>query len=590
MNKIMRVSEIVAEVLKRNDVNLVFAVSGGASLHLISSIESSGIQVLYPMHEQAAAMGADAFSRIQKKLGVAIATSGPGATNLITGIAGAYYDSVPALFITGQVSTNRSSKGLGVRQLGFQETPIANMVREITKGAFEITDPQATQSVMQDAIALALDGRQGPVLVDIPDDIQRTQVNWDEDSSESFSNRKREFKVSESIELAIRDLGTLIKNSSQPLLVLGWGVHLSDREQAILDFCDNAEIPTLLTWAANDLIPSDRKYRIGTFGTHGMRSSNQIAQQADLIISLGSRLDSKATGSPPKSFAPNAKIVMVDVDLFEISKFSNLDRPIDLAIEIDFRAPEFVKLLKTIEDKFDHVEPWKMRVASFIENFPLEFHPKSDDFVNPYDFMKLLSKLTPTRANVVVDTGCAIAWTMQVWSLKQGQRIFHDFNNTAMGWSLPAAIASEISTRLSKEESTMTLCIVGDGSLSMTLQELNTISHACRSVKIVLLNNNGYAMIRQTQDQWFNSKYFASSAGRDFNSIDYLSLSKSFGLDYFTIEGDSEAEKILCEFFDTDNNAICEVKIFPDIGVIPQVKFGSTIENMDPNMEEIPNL
>jgi acetolactate synthase-1/2/3 large subunit len=578
-----KVTDVIAHILAINGVRSVFGVSGGAALHILHSIKNRPeIRLVTTHHEQAAAMAAESTSRVSNSLGVAVTTSGPGATNLITGIAGAFYDSVPAIFITGQVSTNRLSGNTGVRQLGFQETPIVDMVQKITKYAVQVTDPNMVISELEKCIQLAISGRQGPTLFDIPDDVQRMQISlpmglpsvpvkeitgpaYDRPSEEIYSQLKE-----------------LIVNAKRPVFVLGWGVHLSKREIEIREALDSMRWPTLLTWGASDFLEEDCEYRVGTFGTHGNRDANIIIQNSDLIISIGSRLDTKSTGSPASSFAKEAKLIMIDTDKKEIDKFDDLNRRVNLAINLNLRSESFLEILESMKNTAAPIQhKWNDYVQSVKLRLKRQFLNQDENFVDPYNFIKMLSGLAPTESDLFVDTGCAIAWASQSWQFKKNQRLFHDFNNTAMGWALPASIAS-----LLKEESRNTYAIIGDGSFMMSLQELATIKSLNKPIKIFLLNNSGYSMIKQTQDQWFDSNYFASDLGSDMFFPNYSEIALAFGYNYKRLSNDRNLSEEIEEVLLNGNSVLCEVLISPHSRVIPQVKFGSPIEGMEPAISE----
>lgn len=577
-----KVTDVIAHILAINGVKSVFGVSGGAALHILHSIKiRPEIRLVTTHHEQAAAMAAESTSRVSNSLGVAVTTSGPGATNLITGIAGAYYDSVPALFITGQVSTTRLSGNTGVRQIGFQETPIVDMVQKITKYAVQVTDPNLVISELEKCIQLAISGRQGPTLFDIPDDVQRMEVflpagllaaplkeitgpEYGRPSEEIFSRLKE-----------------LIAEAERPVFVLGWGVHLSKRELEIRGALDSVKWPTLLTWGAADFLEEDCDYRVGTFGTHGNRDSNIIIQNSDLIISIGSRLDTKSTGSPASSFAKHAKLIMIDTDKKEIDKFNDLSRKVDLAINLDLRSESFLEVLKVVERSALPLKPkWSDYVQNVKSSLKRELVNQDVNFIDPYIFVNQLSELTSTESNIFVDTGCAVAWVSQAWKFKKNQRLFHDFNNTAMGWALPASMAS-----LLNEGSKKTYAIIGDGSFMMSMQELATVRSLNKPLKIFLFNNSGYSMIKQTQDQWFNSDYFASNLGSDMFFPNYSDIALAFGYNYKCFFTDRNLVNEIEEVLMNESSILCEVLISPNSRVIPQVKFGTSIEHMEPTLE-----
>jgi acetolactate synthase-1/2/3 large subunit len=574
-----KVTDVIAHILALNGVRSVFGVSGGAALHILHSIKMRPeIRLVTTHHEQAAAMAAESTSRVSNSLGVAVATSGPGATNLITGMAGAFYDSVPALFITGQVSTTRLSGNSGVRQIGFQETPIVDMVKKITKYAVQVTDPSSVISELEKCIQLAISGRQGPTLFDIPDDVQRMKISLPSGLPTAPVKEIVGPEYDRPSEEIFNKLKELIAGAERPVFVLGWGVHLSKREVEIREILDSMKWPTLLTWGAADFLEEDCDYRVGTFGTHGNRDANIIIQNSDLIISIGSRLDTKSTGSPASSFARSAKLIMLDGDLKEIVKFRDLNRPVDLAINLDLRSECFLEVLNCMRNS---ARPISSFWSTYIENVKLKLIRRFDEtgsgFVDPYVFIDKLSAQSQNQLNLFVDTGCAIAWASQAWRFKKGQRIFHDFNNTAMGWALPASMGSLLVDGLKE-----TYALIGDGSFMMSIQELATVSTLDKPLKIFLLNNSGYSMIRQTQDQWFDSDYFASSQGSGMRFPNYSKIAEAYGFGYEMVGDNSNLVSAISRVIDSQIPTICEVLISVDSRVIPQVKFGSPIEGMEP--------
>ena len=572
-----KVSDVVAEVLIEEKVSHVFAISGGASLHLIHSLaDNKNIQYICNHNEQACAMAADGYSRVSGKTGVAVTTSGPGATNLITGICCSYYDSIPSLFITGQVSTMRMKGDTGVRQIGFQETPIVDIAEEITKYAYTIVDPEEIKYQLQKALHIAKSGRPGPVLIDIPDDLQRQLVdplklkNFQAPAAQEIPHLKN----------SLQDTIDSIMNSKRPILIAGWGVHLSDTEAELLKFAESFSIPIALTWGAADLIPFDHDLYVGTFGTHGNRHANFAVQNADLIISLGSRLDTKSTGSPVNTFAREAKKIMIDIDINELNKFQYFDLKFDQLIHCDLKDffNNFSKLEPTKDTSnnlewLKQINKWKHQFISFDDTKGI-----STTKVNPYNFVDSISNNLKGNEQIFIDTGCSIAWFMQSLRVKDKVRVFHDFNNTAMGWALPAAIGGYYANL--KHQSTI-IAIVGDGSFMMTSYELATVMHHNIPIKIFIMNNQGYSMIQQTQDQWLDSNYHASSEEGGLSFPNYKKLASTYNIKYFELNSEKDFS-LIDEIMNDGNPLICNVCIDKDFRVTPQVKFGKPNEDMGP--------
>ena len=572
----MKLSDFVASFLAKEGIKHVFAVSGGASVHLIQSIaDTSGIEFVCPAHEQAGAMAADAYSRVTGNLGAAIATSGPGATNLLTGVACAFYDSIPAIYITGQVATFRSRHGTGVRQIGFQETDTVDIFRPITKYAVRVDDPQLIRYELEKACYLAREGRPGPVLIDLPDDLQRAEISPDDIARFSPPVPAGEM---DHLDSQIDQLLVYLESARRPVLIVGAGVRLAKSERDLKETIHKLGFPVAPTWAAADILPSHDPLCVGTFGTHGTRYANFAVQNADLVVALGSRLDTKATGSPVTTFARSAKKVLVDIDATELRKFERSGLRIDLQVNAD--VGQFLRLLNFRLDGRESrdYDRWLKQINVWKTNYPVvqpDYY--REDGVNPYVLVKTLSEHSGPDDVFVVDTGCALAWMMQGFSFKEGQRLLHDWNNTAMGWAVPASIAASLA--LNRRPIT---CVTGDGSLLMNIQELATIVRYKLPIRIVLVNNHGYSMIRQTQEQWLSSRYLASSEEGGLACPDFVEVAKAFGFDAFTLTRSDDVSSGILRMAECRGPVLCDVDISPQHRVVPQVKFGRPNEDPEP--------
>lgn len=579
----MKVSQAVCEFFLARGAEAAFVVAGGASLHLIHSWARNPNLFVVPMHhEQAAAMAADGYWRATRKPGVAIATSGPGATNLITGIAGCFYDSIPCFFLTGQVSTSRTKGRTGTRQVGFQETPIADMVTPVTKGVFEIRRPEDLPKTLVEAYALAFEGRMGPVLIDIPDDIQRATV-----VPTIFATAATGHVASvagppmDTAAISLRvpqfdELFRLIGDSKRPVLVGGAGIGLARAEPDFESLVRSWQIPTVLTWGLASMVPSKCPGVFGLFGTHGDRAANLIVQNSDLVISIGARLDLKATGSPPSSFARSAKKIMVDIDENELEKFSHFEVNIDLKINMD--AKQFIRESCGLFRK-PHIDAWIQYCRATVERCgDYDRTLRVGPGLNPYEFLSNLGTGAPPEFDIFVDTGCALPWLMS--SLNQitsRVRVFHDFNNTAMGWSLAATVGASVGEPLRPN-----LCVIGDGSLMMSLHSLTTLCGLKKDAKILLIDNSGYSMIRQTQDQWLNSDYIASSGENGLTFPVWESLAKSHGFEFANVLDFEYPHQAIDWMWQADRPVFLRAEIDPTWRVTPQVKFGRPNEDMEP--------
>lgn len=575
----MKLSNVVAQFLAEQGIRHVFAISGGASLHLIHSIaETEGTDYVCPQHEQAGAYAADAYARVTGGMGCAVATSGPGATNLITGICSSYYDSVPVLYLTGQVATFRAKGDTGVRQIGFQETEIVDVCRTITKYAVLVKDPYRVRYELQKAVAIAKAGRPGPVLVDIPDDLQRMDI----DPAKLLEYVPEAGSAAPAIDDATIDACIdAVKAARRPVLVYGWGIHLAGAEGVALELARRLRIPVATTWAARDLIPETDPLSIGGFGTHGTRFANFAVQNADLVIAVGSRLDTKATGSPPSSFAREAKLIMLDIDDTEIRKFEKLQRRIDIGICAD--AGDFLRALhgraggQTLPD----FSEWLSRIGQWKARYPecLPAHA-AETRVNPYWLVKQLSSRLQDGQIIFSDTGCALAWMMQGFEFKPGQRFFHAFNNTPMGYGLPGAIGASFA-----HPGRNILCISGDGSLQMSIQELATVARHRLPVKIILLNNRGHAMVRQTQEMWLQGNYYATSTEGGLPNPDFAAIARAYGLRTGNLALNADIGAALGDMLRDHEPCLLNVDLDPDHRVVPQVKYGRPNEDADPLLD-----
>jgi acetolactate synthase-1/2/3 large subunit len=577
----MKLSDIVARFLVRQNIKHAFVLSGGASLHLIHSIaEAEGVDFVCPQHEQAGAMAADAYARLTGGLGCAVATSGPGMTNLITGICCSYYDSVPVLLLTGQVATFRAKGETGVRQIGFQETDTVSICRSITKYAVLIRDPYRIEYELEKAVAIARSGRPGPVLVDIPDDLQRMDV----DPSSLVKYRPRRSAQGPKRNIPRRLLqGCLkaIRGARRPVLVYGWGIHIAAAEAVALELARLTGIPVAMTWAGLDLMPGDDPLAIGGFGTHGVRHANFAVQNADLVISVGSRLDTKATGSPPSTFAREAALIMVDVDEAEIAKFKRLGRKVDLGICAD--AGVFLRAL--VEEArglaFPDFSEWVEKIGDWRARYPPclpEFAEQTK--VNPYWLIKRLSSMLREGEVIFSDTGCAVAWMMQAFEFKSGQRFIHAFNNTPMGYGLPGSIGASFA-----KPGQRIVLVTGDGSLQFSIYELATVIRHSLPIKILLLNNRGHAMVRQTQDMWLDGHHYATSIEGGLAFPDFAAVARAYGFRTDTLTLTADVDSKLAAALDGDGPVLLNIEIDPDHGVVPQVKFGRPNEDADPLLD-----
>lgn len=581
VNRQVRVCDYIAQFLAEQEITYVFGVTGGASIHLIHSIaERDGIDFVAVHHEQAGAMAADAYARVTGGLGAALATSGPGATNLITGIASAWYDSVPVLLVTGQVARFRLHGDLPVRQTGFQETPIVDMVGPVTKYVTQVMDPANIRYELEKATWIAQDGRKGPVLIDVPDDVQRMMCDPTGMRSFTAPSAPGTGTISAAGEGARLTL-QMLSRSKRPVLILGSGIRLSGCVSETLELAGLLDVPICPSWAALDVVPHDHPLFVGTIGTHGSRAGNFAVQNSDLVIAVGARLGFKETGTPLTDWARGAKVVVVDVDPGELLKFAYFGRDIDVAVECDARAFVAATLAEARnypQALHSDLSQWRTQIAAWKQRYQIDTTSLGDSGdVNPYAFMETLSELASDDAILAVDTGCTIAWVTQNFHFGRDQRLLHAFNNTPMGFALPAAVGSSLA-----EPNRQVICLVGDGSLMMNIQELSTVVKHQLPIVVIVLNNSGYAMVQQTQDQWLNSQYVATSleGGLAFPTLGLIA--EAFGLEFERIKNTADVGDVLPRLLNHSVPVLCEVLVPSTARVFPQCRFGRPVEDADP--------
>lgn len=571
----MKTSEYILNYIKEKGIGHVFLVTGGFISPIVDSFDKGqNLECICTTQEQGAAMAAEAYSRISKNLGVAMATSGPGATNLITGIACAYFDSTPVLYITGQVSTKEFSNKKGPRQIGFQETDIVNMVKPITKYSKLVKDAKKIKYELDKAIHFAKSRRPGPVLLDIPIDVQFADIISSELESYNLPCKKIDYSL---LDQKIDQTIQLIKDAKRPVVILGAGIKIGRAEKETKKLIERLEIPVALSWGGIDLLPYNHPLRIEGFGVAANRVGNFAVQNSDLIISLGSRLDTRQTGSRPETFAREAKKVVLDIDSKELYK----DRGIKIDIDINYDINDFLERINKRELKPNDLSSWKDKIKTWKEKYPIclpEYFNQKEK-VNPYVFIDALSDKLKEGEIITVDTGNNLTWTMQGFKVKQGQRLFSDLGHASMGYALPASIGACFAANKKQ-----VICITGDGGLKMNINELETIVKHNLPIKIFLLNNKGYGMIRQFQDVWFKSHHKASSIEGGLGDTNLSKVAQAYGIRTFQIKNNQDLNKI-DEALDYQGPVLCNLELSSNAKTIPKLEFGKPIEDSSPLLE-----
>ncbi|MFH1428286.1 MAG: thiamine pyrophosphate-binding protein [Candidatus Margulisiibacteriota bacterium] len=552
----IKLSDYIFKYLVEQGNRDVFMISGGGAMHLVDSVGSNrNLKYYCPHHEQAAAMAAEGYARTTGRMGLVVVTSGPGSTNALTGVIGQWLDSVPVLYLSGQVkqeTTIESCREIGLRQLGDQEINITDMVRPVTKYAAIVLDPLKIRWHLEKAVYLATQGRPGPVWLDIPLDVQAAMIdetklvayNPQEDGMQSVKNN---------LPGQVKQVLELLKKAERPVLLAGQGIRLSGAQKIFKEFAEKTGIPVLTTFNGFDLVPSDHPLYAGRPGTLGTRFGNFMLQNADVLISVGSRNNIRQISYNWKIYARGAKKVIVDIDQAELKKPTITP---DVPIQADAREffEELIKQLAGVE-----LPQWKKWLAWGIERkekYPVvqpEYWQKQER-INPYVFIDLLTRSLPEAATVVAGNGTACVTLFQAGIVKDKQRMFWNSGCASMGYDLPAAIGACIGNGKKP-----VICLAGDGSLQMNIQELQTLVTYNLPVKLFVLNNNGYISIRQTQDNFFAGRYVACdpSSGVCFPNI--LRVAEGYGLPTQQLSDQDKIKEQIGQILEASGPMVCEV-------------------------------
>jgi len=565
----MKLSDFVAHFIVNKNVHHVFLLPGGGNMHLVDSIgKEHGLEYIACLHEQTAAIAAGAYGMYTRNIGVAMVTTGPGGTNAITGVAGAWVESIPLLIISGQVKTPDIKPNAEMRMLGFQEVDITTIIRPITKYAITVRDGQTIRYHLEKAVFLARTGRPGPVWIDIPLDIQAQEIDPQNlpgfDSTELTVNTKVEAsRLRDSVKLVI----SLLVQSERPVILAGYGIKLSRSEELFLRIAEKLGVPVLTTWKGCDLISDDHPLFFGRPGTLAQRGANFIQQNSDFILVLGARLDFGQIGYETDTFARAAKKVIIDIDKNELSKFH---------FKVDFSlAADVGEFLKEVNDQLYDYQPqnwsaWMDRCTTWKRSYPvvLAEHRSKTDFVSMYVLVETLSKMmSPDDLLVPGSSGACSDICMQMFRVKKNQRVLNSPGFGAMGFGLPQTIGACLASGRRR-----TICVNGDGGFQLNIQDLETIYRLKLPIKYFILNNLGYGSIRATQKNYFRGHLVASDAASGLTLPDIRRISDAYRIPNNQIASHSELEKRVMEALTCEGPFISEVMIDPDEQLAPKVQ------------------
>lgn len=565
----MKASDYIAEELHRQGVPVIFEMIGGMITHLIDSIHlKDQIQIVSVHHEQTAGFAAEAVGRMNGVPGVALATSGPGATNLVTAIGSCYFDSIPTVFITGQVNTTELSTDLPIRQQGFQETDIVSIVKPITKGAWQVSAVDELPEMLMKAFALAKEGRPGPVLLDIPMDIQRMDVEVPDVTVETAL-----FPVS-NVDAFSERVAEMFQGLERPLILVGGGVRSAGLSPEFIEMAEASGIPVVMSLMGLDTLPFDHPQRVGMVGTYGNRWANQALMKSDGLLVLGSRLDVRQTGADATLFKEGRPIFHIDCDSGQLN---------NRVVGCDVCEANLSEALPALKMYFQRLEQpsrsdWRQWVSARREQFADVRELSGCEGINPNELMHQLSRVSSPAAAYVADVGKNQMWAAQSLELQTGQRLLLSGGMGSMGFALPAAIGCVFASNRP------VVCIAGDGGMQCNLQELETVISHKLPVKIVVLDNESLGMVGQFQEDYFESRMRSTVWG--YSAPNFEAVALAYGIEARALKSPEETEEALAWLWaDPNTPALLHVKIDVNTKVFPKAAYGRAIDDMDPKLD-----
>ncbi|AIF53726.1 thiamine pyrophosphate-binding protein [Pelosinus sp. UFO1] len=564
----MKLSDYIVSFLVEKKITDVFGYPGGMVTHLMDSFDkyNDEISAHVAYHEQGAAFCACGYAQISNLPGVAYATSGPGATNLITGIANAYFDSIPCIFITGQVNTYESKGCLEVRQKGFQEMDVVSVVKSITKYAVKVTRADDIRYELEKAFFISMSNRPGPVLIDIPMNIQRAEIH--PEALVGYSH-------SDNCICALGSIKDVIFNAlvqaKRPIIIAGAGISSSGSKKEFQELINQLHIPVVTSMIGIDCLPYESSYNFGFIGAYGHRYANFTIAKSDLIISIGSRLDCRQTGSNRNIFAEGAKIIRIDIDAGETTNGIKED---DIVLLCDIK-----ELIPAI------LEDSRFQFASRYEHWLNQCRELKDKLIcidnEPANaIVREISKYVPDDVVITTDVGQNQVWVAQDFEVKENQRVLFSGGHGAMGYSLPAAIGAYYAS------GRPVICFNGDGGLQMNIQELQFIARESIPIKIVLMNNHSLGMIRHFQEMYFDSNSVQTIADKGYTVPDFNKVAEAYGIDTYTIHNMNEIRQ-LEENFKSASPAFIHIICSDKTYVYPKLAMNKPIHDQEPLMDRV---
>lgn len=563
----IKLSNYVAQFLVEHGIDTVFTVTGGGAMHLNDGLgHQEGLHCVYQHHEQACAIAGEAYARMHNKIGAVCVTTGPGGTNAITGVVGGWLDSIPMLVISGQVryDTTARSTGLGIRAMGDQEFDICKAVDSMTKYCQMVIDPLDIRYCLEKALYLAQTGRPGPCWLDIPVNVQGAMIETNELRIFDPAECAAEVPVKPSEE-TIDAIIEKIKQAKRPVINAGNGIRISGGYEEFCQMVDKLNIPVVTGWNSIDLIADEHPLYVGRGGIMGDRAGNFAIQNSDLVLSLGSRLSIRQVGYNYKTWAREAYTIVVDVDGEELKKPTiHVDMPVCADVK------DVMKMIneKLGDTKLDTDSFWLDKCDHWKKTYPvvLPKHYEQKGLANVYAFIKEVSRVLPENYVTVVGNGSACVVGSHGYEIKKGQRFIINSAIASMGYDLPAAIGACVA-----EGGRELVCLSGDGSIQMNLQELQTIQTNKLPIKIFVINNNGYHSIRQTQTNFFGEPFVGiGPQSHDLEFPDMKKIAYAYDYPFFRCESNDTLEETIREVFATEGAVICEIMVSTDQNFEPK--------------------
>ncbi len=580
-SNLVRLADYVAKFVADQGVKCVFLVPGGGSMYLVDAFGSRpDLTYVANHHEQASSIAAEAYSRIDGRLGVALVTTGPGGTNAVTGCAGAWIESVPLLIVSGQVKRADLKGESGVRQMGPQEVDIVSIVRSITKYAATVLDPADIRLHLERSVFEAVTGRRGPCWIDIPLDVQNSMI--DPDALRGYEPPAKERSLAEKLRVDSARAIEMIAKADRPIIVAGHGIRLAEATRQFKEFYETLGIPVATTWNATDLIASDHPLGVGKPGVVALRAPNFAVQNADLVVAIGARLDNVVTAHNPAKFGRHAQKIMIDVDPAELGKFRDVE---SFALLVEADAKEFLEAAIPLAKASPRRDrgAWLARCADWKRRYPVNdgaAFPKKGP-IGHFHLTQTLSDELPSDMLIVTgSSGLGIEFFYTGFQNKEGQRVFLTSGLGAMGYGLPAMIGAFMAS-----DRRPFVGVESDGSLMMNLQEMQTIASLRLPLRLFVIDNNGYASIRNTQRNYFSGRYVGSGPSSKLEIPDLVEIAKAFGWSAFRIEDAADLREGVQRALAHEGPLLVDVRVIADEALFPK---SAALPQADGSMRSMP--